>query len=165
MSGPSPIEPHVADDLAVTIEEGSAVWVSLRGKPVQGVVLKVHDQEPEFSTLPILGLTDPPVVLSSTQLRTARWIARETASGLMDTLSLFLPPGTTQQTRAYLSIADNNLDTTAFTTAQRKLLHYLRERGETSIDAARTAMGSSLASVVPALEKAGAIRIRYRIDP
>lgn len=146
-----------------TVQEGSAVWVSLRGKPVHGVVLRVHDSEPEFATQPLIGLTDPPVVLSQIQLRTARWMARETASGLMDTLALFLPPGTTQQTRAYLAVTDEELDTSTFTPAQRKLLNYLIERGETSIESARTAMGSSLASVIPALEKADALQIRHRI--
>ena len=154
---------QVPAELRENIQEGSAVWVSLRGKPVLGVVLRVHDQEPEFKTLPIIGQTDPEVVLSQAQLRTARWIARETASGLMDALSLFLPPGTTQQTRAYLDVVDRHLDTSAFTPTQRKLLNLLKERGETSIESARTAMGSSLASVIPALENAGALLVRYRI--
>ncbi|MCA9862134.1 MAG: primosomal protein N' [Thermomicrobiales bacterium] len=149
--------------LMATIQVGSAVWVSLRGKPVQGVVLQVHDTEPAFATHPVIGPIDPPVVLTPTQLRTARWIARETASGLMDALSLFLPPGTTQQTRPYLDVTDSDVDAGAFTPVQRKLLNLLLERGETSLDAARTAMGSSLATVVPALEKAGAIQVRHRI--
>ena len=153
------IPPEIMD----TIHEGSAVWVPLRGKPIQGVVLRVHDSEPEFATHPLIGLTDPPVVLSQTQLRTARWMARETASGLMDTLALFLPPGTTQQTRAYLAVADEELDNSTFTRPQQKLLNHLIERGEISIESARTAMGSSLASVIPALEKAGALQVRHRI--
>ncbi len=154
---------EIPPDLADAIHEGSAVWVSLRGKPVQGVVLRIHDAEPAFATHPVLGLTDPPVVLTSAQLRTARWIARETASGLMDALALFLPPGTTQQARAYLVVADPNLDISAFTRPQQKLLKHLIARGETSIESARTAMGSSLATVIPALEKAGALQVRYRI--
>jgi primosomal protein N' (replication factor Y) len=127
------------------------------------VVLRVHDTLPDFQTLPIIGLADPPVVLSLMQMRTARWIARETASSLMDALALFLPPGATQQTRAYLAVADERLDTSPFTPAQRKLLNFLIARGETSVDSARTAMGSSLASVIPALEKAGALLVNYRI--
>lgn len=154
---------EIPSELVGAVIEGSAVWVSLRGKPVQGVVLLVHNTEPEFATHPIIGLTDPPVVLTPTQLRTARWMARETASGLMDALALFLPPGTTQQTRAYLGVTDQDLDTSTFTPAQRKLLNLLIERGETSIESARTAMGSSLATVIPALEKAGALQVRYRI--
>ena len=154
---------EIPENLQASVEVGSAVWVTLRGKPVQGVVLEVHDRLPVFSTHQILGLTDPPHVLSPVQLRTARWLARETASGLMDTLALFLPPGTTQQTRAYLESAGEDLETGSFTSAQRKLLAFLADRGETSIETARSAMGSSLASVIPALEKAGALHIRHRI--
>ena len=154
---------EIPQKLAETVQEGSAVWASLRGKPIQGVVLRVHDAEPEFQTHQVIGLIDPPVVLSQTQLRTARWMARETASGLMDVFALFLPPGTTQQTRAYLEVPDKELDTGPFTRPQQKLLKMLLERGETSIESARTAMGSSLASVIPALEKAGALQVRYRI--
>ncbi len=102
-------------------------------------------------------------MLNQIQMRAARWMARETASGLMDALALFLPPGTTQQTRAYLEITARDLDTGPYTPAQRKLLKLLSERGETSIESARTAMGSSLASVIPALEKAGALHVRHRI--
>src|SRR5688572_8172538 len=93
---------EIPQDLAEHVQEGSAVWVTLRGKPVQGVVLEVHGREPDFAAYPIIGLTDPPFALNPVQLRTARWMARETASGLMDALALFLPPGSTQQTRAYL---------------------------------------------------------------
>ena len=153
----------IPQDLPGKVQVGSAVWVTLRGKPVQGVVLQTHDKAPEFPTHPVIGLTDPPTVLSPMQMRTAMWMARETASGLMDTLALYLPPGSTQQTRAYLQIADPDLDASQFTLAQRKLLTLLAERGETSIESARTALGSSLASVIPALEKAGALHVRYRI--
>ncbi|MCA9878808.1 MAG: DEAD/DEAH box helicase, partial [Thermomicrobiales bacterium] len=150
-------------DLRGVLGEGSAVWVPLRGKPTPGVVLRVHNDVPDFDLQPVIGQTDPPVALSPTQLRTARWLARETASGLMDTLSLFLPPSTTQRTQEYLTLPDPELDTSGFTPTQRKVLEYVRKHGSPNVESVRKAMGSSLVTVVPALEKAGALRVRHRI--
>lgn len=154
---------EIPAELQGGLAAGSAVWVPLRGKPTSGVVLRLHDNVPDFDLQPIIGPTDPPVVLSPTQLRTAHWLARETASGLMDTLSLFLPPSTTQRTQEYLTLPDPALDTSDFTPAQRKVLEYVRKHDAPNVESVRQAMGSSLATVIPALEKAGALRVRHRI--
>ncbi|MFT4038489.1 MAG: primosomal protein N' [Thermomicrobiales bacterium] len=145
------------------LQRGSVVWAPLRGKHAPGVVLRLHQEEPEFPLRPLLGQPQPPHRLSEAQLETARWLARETAAGLYEALALFLPPGASQEIRPFFSLADPTIDVEPFTPLQRKLLTLLRERGEVSLDAARSALNSSLTSVVPALEAAGAVVIRHEI--
>jgi primosomal protein N' (replication factor Y) len=111
-----------------------------------------------------MGPASPPVLVSPEHIETARWLARESASSLYEALSLFLPPGAAHRARPYLRLVDSAQDRDGFTPAQTKLLSLLAERGETSLDAARSTLGSRLTSVVPALEEAGAIERVYRVS-
>lgn len=147
-------------DLAI----GQVVWVPLRNKPALGVVAHLHDVPPPFDIKPLFGPIDPPIVLSPVQLETARWLAREYACSLYEAFSLFLPPGAAHHARPYLRLVKATCDEGRYTPAQRRLLALLAERGETSLDAARSALGSSLTSVVPALEEAGAIERVFRLS-
>ena len=148
------------DALAV----GQVVWVPLRGKPALGVVARLHDDTPPFALKDISAIADPPAVISAQQFDTAKWLARQSASSLYDALALFLPPGATHRARPFLRLTDPALDPSGFTPAQRKLMALLAARGETSLESARSALGTSLASVVPALEEAGAIQRVFRLD-
>jgi primosomal protein N' (replication factor Y) len=154
------IPPALADALAV----GQVIWAPLRNKPVLGVIVRRHDERPSFDLKPVLAAVDPPAFVSADQFETARWLARETASNLYDTLALFLPPGASHRARPYLRLIHDPADSRAFTPLQQRLLALLAERGETSLDAAQSALGSSLTSVVPALEAAGAVERVYRVS-
>jgi primosomal protein N' (replication factor Y) len=147
-----------------TLREGQVVWAPLRGKPALGVVARLHDEPPPFTLKPLMGPASPPVLVSPEHIETARWLSRESASSLYEALSLFLPPGAAHRARPYLRLVHPGPDRDGLTPAQRKLLSLLDERGETSLDAARSALGSSLASVVPALEEAGAIERVYHVS-
>src|SRR5215213_7634814 len=151
---------HLSDSIQV----GQVVWVPLRGKPALGVVVRLHGEVPAFAVKPLLAPVDPPTQVSSDQLDTARWLARQSASSLYDALSLFLPPGASHRARPYLRLTESVLDLSRFTPAQRRLLTLLTEQGETSLDAARTALGSSLTSIVPALEQTGVVATTYRVS-
>jgi primosomal protein N' (replication factor Y) len=151
---------HVRGSVTV----GQVVWVPLRGKPALGVITRLHDEAPAFAVKPLLASVDPPTRVSTDQLDTARWLARQSASSLYDALSLFLPPGASHRARPYLRLTDLTFDPNQFTPAQGRLLKLLAERGETSLEVARSALGSSLTSVVPALEEAGAIVTVYRVS-
>ena len=150
--------------LAEALREGQVVWVPLRDKPALGVVVRLHDDPPPFALKSVQGPVDPPVIVSPAQFATARWLARESASSLYEALSLFLPPGASHRTRTFLHLTGKDMAEEHVTPLQRRLLALLGERGETSLEAARAALGSSLASVVPALEAAGAIERVFRVS-
>jgi len=151
---------HLGDFLAV----GQVVWVPLRGKPSLGVIAHLHDEAPAFAVKPLLAPVDPPMWVSAKQLDTARWLAWQSASSLYEALSLFLPPGASHRAQPYLRLIDPGFELSQFTSAQGRLLKLLAERGETSLEAARSTLGSSLTSVVPALEEAGVVATAYRVS-
>ena len=91
---------------ARAIPFGSGVWVPLRGKPALGVIVRLHGEPPAFAVKPLLAPVDPPTRVSTDQLDTARWLARQSASSLYDALSLFLPPGASHRARPYLRLTD-----------------------------------------------------------
>lgn len=105
----------------------------------------------------MLEVVSPAVCLSQVQLDLARWIARSTACSLYEACALFLPPGGQHQARPYLRLRPERPNLETLTPAQRRLVELLTERGDVSLTAAQKALGSSLASIVPALEAAGAI--------
>ena len=150
--------------LRKSVAPGDLVWAPLRGKPALGIIARLHNEPTEFAVKPLIGPAGGPNPISPRQFATARWLARETASSLYDTLALFLPPGIAHRAQPLLRLADPPLDASTFTPLQQKLLALLSDRGETSLDAVRKALGSSLASVVPALETAGAIERTYRLQ-
>ncbi|HET7094692.1 MAG TPA: primosomal protein N', partial [Thermomicrobiales bacterium] len=142
---------------------GQLVWVPLRKKLVPGVILRLHDEAPAFATRPLHAAADPPVVLDPARLAAGRWLSRETASSPFAALSPFLPPGRPQRVAETLHLIDPAIDRAELTPTQRRLVDLLAERGDLDLDAARAALGSSLATVVPALERRGAIERTARV--
>jgi primosomal protein N' len=116
-----------------SVTVGQVVWVPLRGKPALGVITRLHDEAPAFAVKPLLAPVDPPTRVSTDQLDTARWLARQSASSLYDALSLFLPPGASHRARPYLRMTDLALDPKQFTPAQGGLLKLLAESGVTRL--------------------------------
>src|SRR5689334_14673312 len=139
------------------LSPGQAVWVPLRKKLALGIVLRLHDRAPSFATRPIHALLDPPFALDPARVDAGLWLARETAASPFAALSPFLPPGRSQRIAETLRLLDPTINRASLTPTQRRLVDLLASRGEIGLDAARSALGSSLASVVPALERLGAV--------
>ena len=147
----------VPSSLAGSLQLGDLVWVGVRKRWGLAVVLRLHDEEPSFATKPIEALVDPPLRLAPDRIETARWMARETSSSLFAACAPFLPPGLASRACETVRLADPLPPLPALTTAQRRLVEFLGERGESQLEAARAALGSSLASVVPKLDEAGIV--------
>lgn len=143
---------------------GQLVWVPLRKNLVFGIVVRLHSDRPDFPLKEMHTAVEPPIVLSADQVALADWIAAQTASSRYAALALFLPPRITRRVVQFLELIDPNCDTSDLTPTQRKLVELIRGRDEITLESARTAMKSSLATVVPALETAGVIRLVPRVS-
>jgi primosomal protein N' (replication factor Y) (superfamily II helicase) len=153
----------VPDGLAP--EPGQVVWVPLRSKMVHGIVTRLTDEVPEFSTRPIGGIADPPVGLTPEQCAIAAWMARETASTFFACASLFLPPGRAYRAIEMLSLNDDaDMGDVELTTLQEKVVDLLLERGEMSLPQLKAATGQPLTSVVPELVSKGVLIREMRPD-
>jgi primosomal protein N' (replication factor Y) len=147
-----------------TLTIGQLVWVPLRKQLALGIVVSLHTEAPAFPLKPLHTAVEPPVRLTDHQLALGGWLARETASSRFAALALFLPPGVTHRVVHFLELTDPDRDVSSLTPAQRKLVKLIQDRGEITLESARVAMKSSLASVVPALETGGVIRLIPRVS-
>jgi len=149
----------IPDGWSTSLVPGQLVWVPLRKKVVLGVVVATGDEPPEFPTRPLHSPVVPPVIVPEARFGAARWLARETASSLFAAVALFLAPGITTRTTDTFTLAVPDFGVPSdLTPTQRRFVDLLRDRGEMTLDQARTATGRSLTSVIGRLEELGVIR-------
>ncbi len=159
------------------LQPGMLVWVPLRRKRVQGIVLALREQArpaaggdepgllPSFTIRPIADLGDPEVRLPDAQLNLARWLAGYYRAPLWDALALFLPPGIAQESVATWHIlpAGREAELGALPPGERELLYFLRRKGEASeveLDEALRGSMAELRRLALALAERGLIARR-----
>lgn len=75
------------------LKPGMRVWVPLRNEKVIGMVVRVHDQKPDFSTKPVLRVLDEKPVMDDTILRLTEWIHRFYYCSWGEVIQAALPVG------------------------------------------------------------------------
>lgn len=138
---------------------GSLVWVPLRREVALGVVVGSHHDQPEFETRPIYEVLPDEVALDGDKVAFSRWLQRETASSLFACLRLWMPPGVEHNYIPWFEFRQSRHEPTR---QQGKVLDLLQTNGAMSLGQLQQKVGSSLTSIVPDLEAAGAIRRSYR---
>jgi primosomal protein N' (replication factor Y) len=118
------------------IAVGYLVWVPLRNRRVQGIVLSLAEQAaaeiPRLRDIDAIG--DADVVLTVHGLRLAEWVARTYRTTLYEALALQLPPGVGQEaeTTWRASAGGMRVALAQLPERERALLYYLRSQGEQS---------------------------------
>ena len=136
------------------VRRGDVVWVPLRDKIQLGVVTATSTAAPAYGVRPIVATTDPPLALTEAQVALAEWIAATTASSLYAAAALMLPPGISHTAVPWYRRLE---DGEGVTRLQTLILDLLDRHGPMPIDRLQREAGSSLASVLPALTRAGLI--------
>ena len=149
--------------LRARVGAGQLVWVPLRRQLALGLVMRLHGEAVPYALKPVHAPVEPAFRLDDDRLATAAWLARETATGLFAAAAPFFPPGVNHRAVEHLRLADNAALEADVTPAQGRLLALLDERGEISLAAARTALGTSLTSVVAKLEARGLVERVARV--
>jgi primosomal protein N' (replication factor Y) len=90
---------EVPERLAGRLQPGHLVWTSFRGRRLQAVVLRIHDQAPDFDTREIHSLVWAQPLLNPAQLALADWLADYYLAPLVEALRLMLPAGLSQRGR------------------------------------------------------------------
>lgn len=118
------------------VRAGGLVWVPLRRRQVQGVVLKIYERaaSPASPLRDIVGLADPEAVIPPAGLQLAQWVAETYHAALYEALALLLPPGVTQEAEVTWRVTPAGLavELGALPERERAVLYYLRVHGETS---------------------------------
>ena len=125
------------------IQTGQAVWVPFGNKTLQGIVIEVNDLPSVEETRDIIGIIEPPLVLSKQQLQLGRWICDYYICPLFDALSTMLPPGFERRTIAYISNIDDieQHDLSRLTPPQKKIIELLKKRGKVPVKELEKALG------------------------
>jgi primosomal protein N' (replication factor Y) (superfamily II helicase) len=156
------IPPHLQE----SVLERGLVWVPLRQGHKVAVVVRVHQNAPEFEVRDVQAVVEPGFQFSEGQWEIINWLSEETICSLYDAALPFFPPAATSRAVEHLSLRDSQqVLADQLTPAQRELVLFLEQRGEVSIDVARRAMGRRLTSIVPALERRGVIDRIIRVRP
>ncbi len=84
------------------VEAGQLVSVPFGQRVLPGLVIGESDSDPDFELKPIQSLLDAGPVMSSEQIRLARWISEHYCCSLSEALKLFLPAGVRTRTSKWL---------------------------------------------------------------
>jgi primosomal protein N' (replication factor Y) (superfamily II helicase) len=150
----------VPDRFARAAVPGALVWAPLRRKAALGVIVDLHGTQPEFDVKEIFDVA-PGDGLTQEQIEFALWLQHETASSLFGCLELMLPPGVVHSATPWFELASRG---NGQTRTQGRVLDLLRVNGAMSIDQLQQAVGSTLSTVLPDLERAGLVTRRYQSD-
>ncbi|CAN5369071.1 primosomal protein N' [soil metagenome] len=150
------IPPHMVESIGV----GQLVWAPLKKGLSVGVVCEIHGRPlPDgVEARPIHAPVEPTFRLSEKQWALAVWIAEETICSLFEAASVMFPPGVETRGSEHLELISAPDDLGGYTVLQRRLIEFLDDHPDVAIGQARRALGSSLSSVVPALESSGILR-------
>ena len=156
----------VPEKLLGCLQERQLVWVPLRSKLTLGIVVRLHGDQPHFDAKPLHSRVEPVMELTETQWQLARWLARETASGLYTTAAMFLPRGVANRTVEWYRLADGHraLDEDLLSAIQRGVVDVLRAESPLKLDTLRNRTGRALTSILPALEELGWVEMVRRVD-
>ncbi|NLT27821.1 MAG: primosomal protein N', partial [Dehalococcoidales bacterium] len=114
---------------------GQAVWVPFGNKTLQGIVTSIEKLPAVEETRDIGAVIEPPLILSTQQLKLAQWISDYYLSPLFDALSTMLPPGFERRTIAYIYPAKDfeKSQPSNLTAEQTKIIDLLRQKNRLSI--------------------------------
>lgn len=148
----------VPENLRGRLERGQLVRVPLRRKLQPGVVVRLHDQEPDFELRPVHSIVEPVFVLPEWAMDVAEWMAATTRCTFYDAAEPFFPPGEMHAAEPWIRLrSESAWKTHNLTALQTKLIDLLRERRELSLVEARKRTGRRLTTVVSALSELGII--------
>jgi len=140
------------------ISFGQLVWVPLRKQVSLGVVVRVHQDVVSFRLKPLRAPVEPAFRLDEDRMAIASWLAHETASSFFAAASPYFPPGVSHRAVEYLRLIDPEVPLPPdLTSSQLRLLKLVADRGEITIENARTTLKTALTAVIPKLEARGLI--------
>jgi primosomal protein N' (replication factor Y) len=97
---------------AQVLEPGKRVWVPFHGRIALGMLIRLHDEAPDFETKPLRKLLDDRPVMSTGMLRLCSWMHRFYVCGLGEVMQAALPNGlnfTTTQVLRPVPQAENTI--------------------------------------------------------
>ena len=144
--------------LSERLQRGQLVRVPLRRSLSSGIIVRLHDDAPDFELRPVHSIVEPEFILPEWAMEVAEWMAATTRCTFYDAAAPFLPPGEVHAAEPWVRLLDEQqTGPDDLTALQSRLVDLLRERKEMTLAEARKRTGGSLTSVVRALAERGII--------
>lgn len=133
------------------------MWVPLRNYNAIGVVVRVHDEVPEFKTRPVKKILDEEAVLTEELLKLTEWIHRFYYCSWGEVIQAALPAGLNFVSKKNLRVSDDqkrspNAD-------EEEVLDVIQKENLGLDEAKKRWKGSSYNKVLQSLIKNGAVEI------
>lgn len=119
---------HLPPELRGSVLPGHLVTAPFGRRKVQGVVVRTLQQPSVPETRPIDGLLDPEPVMSPEQIELARWISDYYLTPLIESLTLMIPPGLSQQADSLYQL--QNPEAQGDSELQSQIISLLKRRGD-----------------------------------
>lgn len=151
------------------IKLGIRVLVPFGRQKLEGFVLQIHKERPEYETKEILELVDSEPILNEEMLELGKYIAKKTMSTLISAYQTMLPAALKarhnfQVPKKYTSYLVIRKEAIVKTEKQRQIYEYVKEQGKAL---KKEAMNLSTSATKTLLEKGILEEIKeetYRID-
>mgnify|MGYP000524838884 CR=1 FL=1 len=98
---------HVPEGLQSDVKRGKRVWVPLRQHFAIGMVVRVHDEKPDFETREVRQVLDEEPVMNPELLSLTDWVHRFYYASWGETIQAALPVGLNFRSRKYLVTAED----------------------------------------------------------
>ncbi|WP_441001204.1 replication restart helicase PriA [Fodinibius sp. SL11] len=97
------------EEYQVDAQIGKRVWVPFQKHKKIGIVVNIHDHEPDFNTRPVQQVLDDKPIISNELLKLTEWIHRFYYCGWGQVIQAALPVGLNFYAQKYLKATDSNL--------------------------------------------------------
>lgn len=150
---------QIPDQLEQMIQIGIRVWVPLRNYYAIGVVVRIHDQVPEFETRPIKKYLDEQPIIEGKLLKLTEWIHQFYFSSWGEVIQAALPAGLNFISRKYLKVSEV-IDVEVLSQSEKEVLEEVSNQENFSFDEAKKRWkGTNLNKVLTNLIKKGTLEI------
>ncbi len=142
--------------MAVAI--GQAVFVPFGPRVLQGIVLSLSDRSDLESVRELNAVADPEPAIDAAHIQLARWMSETYLAPLWECVSTCLPPGYGQRAVTMVSPVDIPPLYPVYP-KDRRILKYIGEHGQTSVDTLREHVGAVSMPVLERLQREGHLTV------
>ena len=131
---------------------GKRAWVPFRDYFAIGVIVRIHDVEPEFETRPVRQILDDEPVVSEELLQLTEWMHEFYFCSWGEVIQAALPAGLNFISEKYVRVGDENA-VSKLSEKEQEVLNAIKENPETKLDEAKkrwkgTGLNRSLTSLL-----------------
>ncbi len=150
---------QIPKELEQGILVGIRVWVPLRNYFAIGVVVKIHDDTPDFDTRPIKKLLDQKPIVEGELLQLTKWIHQFYFSSWGEVIQAALPAGLNFISRKYVRVNEESIPT-GLSKNEQEVYSEIEYQEKLFFDEAKKRWkGTGLNKVFNQLIKKGALQI------